>query len=150
MIIKHQQKDWNDRVMCIAVFIHQTDLERITDGDGNEAGASRILSFFAMVISNFWSMLDGPRWHPFSRFFPPELPHLEFLVAVLTSGRGGRKWPNIGLSGWVGRVGALLKIKTLFSHNPVAPVFSFNNDFLDAPASLDLYPGMSLGEWFQL
>ena len=72
-------------------------------------------------------------------------PHLEFFVAVLTSGRGGRKWPNIGLSGWVGRLGALPKIKTLFSHNPVAPVFSFNKTKLDAPASLDVYPGKLLG-----
>ena len=65
------------------------------------------------------------------------LPHLGFLVPVLTSGRGGRKWPNIGLSGWLGGWG----LKTLFSHNPVAPLLSFSSNFLDATASLDLYHG---------
>ena len=45
------------------------------------------------------------------------------------------------LAGRVGRVGALLKIKTLFSHNPVVPLLSFSNKFLDAPVSLDLYHG---------
>ena len=46
--------------MCIAVFIHQTDLERITDGDGNEAGASRIDPVLFAEMRADWVRRESP------------------------------------------------------------------------------------------
>ena len=100
-----------------------------------------------MILGESQAWCGRPHWHSFSGFFP----YLKFFVTVLTSGRGGRKWPNIGLSGWVGREGvrvggwggrgAVLKIKTLFSPQSCcsSPPLSLQQ-FFEVPASPHLYP----------